>query len=408
MYIEFAWNTDGTPIPHVSGRLHHPLAEYFIFLRNTSMRRGGLREPTTIINASKHMKIWLDYCSDLGVSYQETTYALHLSVLQKALINRGVKPQSFNAYYMTWRAFYEWCSSIKIYHLMEFPAKLELDQPAYSSNNPGINTTRSRPRGVKDPGLEPVTILGDFKDVILNPAQYDQLAEQLRLVDPVYEMIAYSMVTSGLRIGGVMQIPVGGDERNPHWLRYPELERTGAEFQKLAYLPKGKKRVLSCLVLTAALKLVHEKYIRPLRSARAKIYTSNHSGAAPLWLTATGKRVMDYDVWTAFRTASSALGRQICPHHLRHTYATYVVYNYFKAHGLKPNLAYAHDIHEQLKLQLGHSDLETTKSYIRTVIRTEMEAWLPVLTPHVKLNVEKDLSTHVMTAVAKFFEPSRS
>ncbi|MBW1247765.1 site-specific integrase [Pseudomonas tolaasii] len=408
MYIEFAWNTDGTPIPHISGRLHHPLADYFIFLRNTSMRRGGRREAATIINASKHMKIWLDNCSDLGVGFHETTYGLHLTVLHKELISRGVKPQSFNAYYMTWRAFYEWCSSVGISHLMQFPPKLEINQAAHTSNNPGTNSTRVGHKRVKDPGLDPVTVLGDFKDVVLNLTQYVQLAEHLRSIDPVYEMIAYSMVTSGLRIGGVMQIPVGGDELNPRWLRYPELERTKAVSQRLVYIPKGKKRLLSCLVLTASLKLVHEKYIKPLRSARAKLYSSKRPGVAPLWLTATGKRVMDYDVWSAFRIASSALGRQICPHHLRHTYATYVVYNYFKAHGLKPNLAYAHDIHEQLKSQLGHSDLDTTKRYIRTVIRSEMEAWLPVLTPHVKVIVEKDLPTHVMNTVAKFFEPGSS
>jgi len=99
------------------------------------------------------------------------------------------------------------------------------------------------------------------------------------------------------------------------------------------------------------------------------------------------------------------MGREVKPHHLRHTYATYVVYNYFKAHGLKPNLAYAHDIHEQLKLQLGHGDIEITKKYIRTVIRVETEAWLPVLTPHVKAQIDSNLPAHVLTAVTKFFEP---
>lgn len=405
MYVEFAWNTDDTPIPHMAGKLHYPLTDFFIFLRSTSMQRGGRREPTTIVNMSKHMKIWFDYCYDVGVSFQEATYSLHLTVLQQALIDRGVKPQSFNLYYMTWRVFYEWCDLVGIVHMMEFPPKVELRKPAHGSNSLGINTTAPRPMGNKDPGLAPVTVLGDFKDVILNPAQYTRLAEQLRLIDPVYEMIAYSMVTSGLRIGGVMQIPVGANELNPHWLRFPELERTGAMFQKLIYVPKGKKRLLNCLVLTSSLKVVHEKYVKPLRSKRVKLYNSRFSNFAPLWLTATGKQVFDFDVWAAFRKASSALGRQISPHHLRHTYATYVVYNYFKAHGLKPNLAYAHDIHEQLRLQLGHSDIDVTKRYIKTVIRTEMEAWLPVLTPLVLSEVEKDLPAYVMDSVTKFFEP---
>ncbi|MFG0528994.1 hypothetical protein ACF8FB_01405 [Pseudomonas sp. yb_2] len=405
-YVEFTRNVDHTPIPHVGGRLHYPLANFFIYLRKTSMKRGGSREPTTISNFSKYLKIWFDYCADVGVGFQESNYDVHLSVLRTTLLARGLQPQSYNAYYQAWRVFYEWCDTVGIAHLMKFPVKIEMDRPSHQLKDLGFNKTDSLSRGLKDPGCLPVTNMLDFKDCVLNPTEYAILVEQLRLNDIVFEMIAFSMCTTGLRIGGVMQMPLGADAMNPRWLRYPELNQTGAEFQRLNYLPKGKKRILTCMVLTEALKVIHEQYIKKDRVARARIYNSKDIRAvAPLWLTSTGKQVFNYDVWSAFRLASSVMGRDVKPHHLRHTYATYVVYNYFKAHGLKPNLAYAHDIHEQLKLQLGHSDVEITKKYIRTVIRIETEAWLPVLTPHVKAQVDTCLPAHVLAAVTKFFEP---
>lgn len=81
------------------------------------------------------------------------------------------------------------------------------------------------------------------------------------------------------------------------------------------------------------------------------------------------------------------------------------MYYYFKANGLTPSLAYAHDIHEQLRIQLGHSDMKTTYMYIRTVIRTKMEAWLPMLTPFMGQEVDTHLPGQVLAAVTSFFEP---
>ncbi|MNF99693.1 hypothetical protein D3C84_826040 [compost metagenome] len=123
-----------------------------------------------------------------------------------------------------------------------------------------------------------------------------------------------------------------------------------------------------------------------------------------MWINKNGKAVFDYDVWNAFKEASLKIGRRVVPHYMRHTYATYIVYNYFRAHGLKPNLAYAHDVHEQLKAQLGHSDIEVTKGYIRTIIRVEMEAWLPLLTPKMKRKVDRKMPRQVLLAVIDFFE----
>lgn len=407
MYIQSVIHEDGTPIPHINGVLHFPLCNYLIYLRKTPMVRGGRREPTTIINNFKHLKIWFDCCVDMGVRFDQATYERHMLAFKKALKKSGVQSQSINAYYRTWRSFYDWCERVEIHCLIEFPPKSYV-QPEYQSGKSVIAAYRASGRtGKVDPGLEQETHILDYKDIVLSNEQYVELSSSLHLIDPVYNYIGYMMVTTGLRIGGVVQLPLGSDSRNPGWLRYPELKAKGLPFQKLTYVPKGKKRLLRCVVLTDALRRLHFEYILGFRDERLKLFLERFPGqSAPLWLTESGKRVEFHDIWKAFRYVSEKLGRRIAPHHLRHTYATYVVYHYFKAHSLKPNLAYAHDIHEALRIQLGHSDLEVTKRYIRTVIGTEADAWLPVLTPHVNQVVKENLPGHVLESVARFFESS--
>ena len=402
MYLEFVWNTDGTPIPHLEGRLHYPLSNYLIYLRTTFKKRGGRREPQTIINSYTIMKIWFDFCADLGVSFDEVTFEPHLTLLRTSLLERGVSVKSVNTYYRAWRSFYEWCELEGISYLIQFPTKISRE----CNRDYGSSVRKLSLKTEIDPGLLAAAITDNYKDFILNPLVFSELSIALRNVDPVFEMIAYMMVTTGLRIGGVVQIPVGANERNRQWLRYPELLSKSIISQKLVYLPKGNKRFLSCIVLTEALGKVHEEYIQSHRVSRSKLFKQKHPGVeVPLWLNENGKEVYNYDVWNAFRSASKKLGRNIRPHYLRHTYATYVVYNYFCAHGLKPNLSYAHDIHEQLSKQLGHSDIEVTKIYIRTIIAVEMEAWLPLLTPHVKLAADKNIPYEVLSSVKRFFEP---
>lgn len=49
--------------------------------------------------------------------------------------------------------------------------------------------------------------------------------------------------------------------------------------------------------------------------------------------------------------------------------------------------------------------MKTTYMYIRTVIRTKMEAWLPMLTPFMKQEANSHLPGQVLAAVTSFFEP---
>lgn len=406
MVLEFVRTDSGLIVPHIGGKLAFPLVNYLIYQSNTPIKRGGTRELQTLENIYSYMKIWFDYCLDLGLGYEMVTYEVHLQAFHSSLKKRGLKSGSYNNYYRAWRNFYEWCDSEGIPHLMRFPAKHTIGNRSYVGYGNGSKFVSFEKVEV-DPGLESTGSVSDYKEKILNHEDFEALSEELNKQDPVFKHIAYMMVTTGLRVGGVIQIPVGANALNPEWLRYPDLQKKGVNFQKLVYIPKGRKRKLECLVLTEALGVLHNNYITQDRPKRADLFRQkkgNH-GLVPLWLNVNGKEVYLCDIWAAFRAASKVLGRHITPHFLRHTYASYIVYYYFKANGLSPNLAYTHDIHEQLRIQLGHCDVETTKKYIRTVISVKMEIWLPLLTPYVQQVVDMHLPEQVLAGVTRFFEP---
>ena len=207
MYIESVRNSDGTPVPHLNGKLHYPLAQYLIWLRCTPMTRGGYREPTTVGNVFKHLKIWFDFCEDLKLGFDQVTYEMHLLTFKQVLGSQGVKPQSINAYYRSWRAFYEWCSQHSIPCLMTFPSKVKIASEGCSQSTILNNRTQKR-EGDFDPGLEVESKLLDHKEVVLNTLEFARFSELLAEVEPVFSYIGYMMVTTGLRIGGVMQIPL--------------------------------------------------------------------------------------------------------------------------------------------------------------------------------------------------------
>jgi len=260
-----------------------------------------------------------------------------------------------------------------------------------------------------DPCHKAVETKEDYKEEVVTPEWAAKLFAALENIDPVYNHIAFMMMTTGLRIGGIIQFPLGANKQNPNWLRYPELKQTAKSQQGLRYIPKGKRQIKQCMVPTAALEELHQNYIKKIRPERAKLYESKKGTIAShiLWLNKNGKEIYRNDIWNAFSKASALIERKITPQFMRHTYATYIIYNYFKAHGLKPNLAYAHDIHEQLRKQLGHSSKKTTQMYIKTIMNVEAEAWLPLLTPGIAKEIGKRTSDQVQRAVKAFFEPEK-
>ena len=414
MTIKWFESEEGVPIPVIEGAIQIELALFMHEMVFGRTKRGGRRTFETISNIKWHMKMWFDYLSDLNppVSFADATYTLHLEAFRESLLNDpvdSIEPQSFNQYYGTWRSFYTFCASKGIPFLMEFPALVETRTGERKNNNNYLlaHTHSHEVVSALDPGKEIVHSQTSYADKVINLQQFVELATALGEDDPVYEAIAHAMLQTGLRIEGVMQWPVGPGGNNKAWLRYAEMKHKEQGHQYLYYWPKGKKKIKKCLVMLETMESIHNIYVTKYYKDRYHKYEKRFGSPPPsdcLWLNKHGKPITKADVWSAFRKASKKIGFKVTPHVLRHTCATYIVWNYFKTNDIPVNIKFAQDVYYAVKDQLGHESIESTEIYIRTILKVQAEAWLPELTPSLKESANRNIPEKVQQKLARYFE----
>lgn len=421
MSIQWLETDKGVPIPVEDGVVQEELFLFMYAMATGPSKRGGTREEATLNNIKWRMKIWFDFLGDQDpvVNFKQATYKGHLEPLKNCLLHDpedSVTPDTYNQYYSTWRSFYEYCEDHRIPTMMKFPAKLEADPKSkrYSTDHDLLAHTRDRSAAArtkagstgKDLGMEVTESHTDQAHHFINLNQFAKLASALGDIDPVYEAIAHAMLQTGLRVGGVLQVPAGPCRQNPNWLRAKELTIEGQEYQEFIYLPKGKKALKKCMFATETMEFIHDIYISQHYEERCNKYKSKHGEAPPnslLWMNKNGKPIKYHDIQNAFTEASETIGFKVTSHYLRHTFATYVVLNWFKANGLQPSLAATKDVHYAVKDQLGHKSCDTTEIYIRTLLRVKAKAWLPKLIPSLKKKVEENMPLSVQEKINSVF-----
>ena len=414
MAIEW-FDVDGIPVPLINSVIQLELHDFMHHMATSTSARHTRREPTTIRNIKYHMKMWFDYCSDHDYDWRNVTYEGHLEPFRDFLVKDRVENCTFNLYYSSWRMFYEWCSNNNIPTLMTFPGKVTVISPVTNKHNDMLAHTKDTVDTYeKDPGHLPTIIKTDVASEIVSQEKFYILAAALGDIDPVFEGIAYMMYETGLRLGGVLQVPIGPSKLNPDWMSWAELDHEGLDFQFLYYIYKGKKRIEKCIVNTSVMKIVHDKYVLPKYDKdddvehddkkrnyeeRAQLYASKRNrgaGKRPstdnMWLNKHGKIIHGFDVHRAFAIAREKIGFYVVPHFLRHSYATYTVLNYLRVYGIDLDAADAtlENIHYAVKEQLGHSDIGTTELYIKTIKRVKSNFIMPHLSPLQKSEINID------------------
>lgn len=210
----------------------------------------------------------------------------------------------------------------------------------------------------------------------LTKAEYEAFKTQLEKINPVYAAIAELGVNTGLRKDALLHV-------DPAFFKsaFIEMNRGGKTFKKgtrtMTYENKGG----SMENVEVPLRTIQEiKHIylngRPDRKLLHLSSSFQHIDENYMWYRADGKIVERHDLDKAFRQASKAMGRtqgidNIRVHHLRHTYATWVVLDGAKALDIDlmqldgkmvPGLIF------WVKQQLAHVDEQTTAKYIATAI----------------------------------------
>lgn len=212
------------------------------------------------------------------------------------------------------------------------------------------------------------------------------------LDDVVYKIIATIIRITGLRPRDLFQIPYRGNKENFGFVPYDideipsDLKRKDIRFY---FRSKGKNRSIE--FPGALWELICRVYI-PLRRERAEIHYEKN-GVSPrnnqLFLSSDGVVVTPYMLRYNFakvvpvdrmedgaeqkdsRHAVVFHGRKYTPRMLRHSCATYFVYERLKKEG-RVGKEYVYDpvIDEDLRKMLGHEDVGTTyKYYVHLVNR---------------------------------------
>lgn len=205
--------------------------------------------------------------------------------------------------------------------------------------------------------------------------------------DIVYRIIATIIRVTGLRPRDLFQLPYRGREDNCGFVPFdideipPDLDQKEIYFH---FRSKGKERSIEFPGILW--RVICDTYI-PVRRERAQIYFEKH-GISPrndqLFLSAEGRVVNAYMlrynfakvVQKAYGIApkvpeATFTGRRYTPRMLRHSCATYFVYEHLKkANQLGKPYRYEPAVDEKLRRMLGHNDVETTyKYYVHLVNR---------------------------------------
>lgn len=206
----------------------------------------------------------------------------------------------------------------------------------------------------------------------LSELEFTAFRSQLRAIDIVYDNIALLMVKTGLRIDAALNFNYNSFVS---WIRHINNGKTLDDTIPFEYVNKGGQIKQGEIPI----ETVHEiqaNYRSIEYKPRLSRYQEEWDGDdEPLWLRKDGKRIYYRDVQLAFMKASHAMGRvinNIKPHHLRHTFATWVVIDASKRHNI-PLGVIGSEPHPmllaELMAKLGHVSSMSTIRYTMTAYR---------------------------------------
>lgn len=340
-----------------------------------------------MLNCIENEVLFVDENGDLleagSINYLNINYNQLKQIVNLLHNDWGWKGQSIKNYIAPLREFYDYLRSEGVIHNMFFEGKYKV---TVSKDRDGDFLSHTKQfSSPYEYDIEPLIpkewceYSDDYRGKVISMSQFKKLYSELDNQDPVYAVMAATMLQTFLRIGGVMQIPVKSNRLNPNWKRFGQMD-SKIGFQELRYKNKGGS-IATCLIHIETMKLIHEKFIIPHRSKRQELYErcyckSKHAKKlyrneqdSFLWLNKTGKPVSVPELQEAFNKASKALGFHVTSHFMRHTGATQLLHRWGKVNDTYICETHKSTIHSFLKRQLGHKDLETTMHYIRTIER---------------------------------------
>jgi integrase len=419
--IELVWPPGrSVPVPLIDGlRLHTHLSGFLVaryYYPRTIRQNMGRVNGGSLRQIAYDLKAFLEALSHNRVEYTEADFENHIEKIVEAQLS-DANETTYNTRLTRIRDFYDYLTKQGVYFKARFPARIVRKRYANRDDNPLSHTSHSP--GVTyehDPTHKKTHEKDDYKDQVISIDRYGKLYLALKEIDPVYAVICQVMMQTLLRIGDVCEIPLHKNEYNRYLPSWPEFQRTRAESLRYTCLTKRSKRI-TIDIYPVTLQAIYDDYIRPHYTDRKELFDSDYMTRKNatlefgnirnlgrrrcpedvLWLTATGTPVKPYMIEEAFR----ATGMEIHPHMLRHTGATHMLWNYCRINKIEPDVRLASMFQELLKEQLGHADIETTRMYIRTIIKLKGRKTMPFCIPGNRVEIDERLADKITQDVAE-------
>jgi integrase len=428
MQLELVWPKGRVvPVPlkedyHLHTHLYGFLVMRYYYPRDirpnmTPVTGGSLRQ------IAYDLKAFLEALAHNGVEYTEADFSGHIEKILEAQLGTA-NPTTYNSRITRIRDFYEYLQKQGVRVNARFPARtvqrrsLNEDDNFLSHTAHGHTTTYE-----KDDSHKRTTLKTDYKDQVISIDQYGKLYRALKEIDPVYAVLAQVMMQTFLRVADVCEMPLHSNRYNRYLPLWPEFERQDRDSLRYKLLTKRSK-LIEIDIFGETLHAIYEDYIGPHYQNRKELFDSSYMKRANatlefgnirdksrrtcpediLWLTQTGAPVKPYMIEDAFRDT----GLEVHPHMLRHTGATHMLWNFCQIHKIEPDVRLATMFQEVLQEQLGHADLDTTRMYIRTIMKLKGRKTMPFIIPGNKKEIDerlaKTIKKDITGQMARFFE----
>lgn len=412
MQLELVW-PEGRVVPvplkedyHLHTHLYGFLVMRYYDPKNirpkmASVTGGSLRQ------IAYDLKAFLEALAHNGIEYTEADFSGHIEPILEAQLGTA-NPTTYNTRITRIRDFYDYLQKQGVRVKARFPARtvqrrsLNEDDNFLSHTAHGHTTTYE-----KDDSHKRTTLKTDYKDQVISIDQYGNLYQALMEIDPVYAVLAQVMMQTFLRVADVCEIPLHSNRYNRYLPLWPEFERQDRNLLRYKLLTKRSK-LIEIDIFGVTLQAIYDDYIGPHYKNRKELFDSSYMKRANatlefgnkrdksrrtcpediLWFTQTGVPVKPYMIEKAFRDT----GLEVNPHMLRHTGATHTLYNFCQIHKIEPDVRLATMFQEVLQGQLGHADLDTTRMYIRTIMKLKGRMTMPFIIPGNKKEIDERLA----------------
>lgn len=207
----------------------------------------------------------------------------------------------------------------------------------------------------------------------LSKLEFEAFRTQLRKIDIAYEAIAILMVETGLRIDAALDFDMSVFQG---WMKHVTYGgKTMYDEILVKYINKGGE-TKECELMVKTIHEIQRLYRASHYKKRLEKHEQKWKGDyEPLWLREDGKKILYRDVQLAFQKASKAMGRahnNITPHHLRHTFATWLVIELSEQNKISLGVIGAEPhpmIMGVLMRKLGHASSASTLRYTMTAYK---------------------------------------